>query len=144
MTRSRVTAKLRRSLIVEFGGRCAYCHTMTAITGARLVIDHIVPEAHGGPTESANLCLACHSCNEFKSSLVEGLDSDSGLNAPLFHPRRDSWPDHFRWSADFGEIIGRTAIGRATVAALNMNHLDIVEARRRWALVGWHPPIADL
>jgi len=37
-------------------------------------------------------------------------------------------------------IEGRTAVGRATVTALNMNHPDIVAARRLWIEVGWHPP----
>jgi hypothetical protein len=35
-------------------------------------------------------------------------------------------------------------VGRATVAALNMNHPLIVEARYRWVQVGWHPPQDDL
>jgi hypothetical protein len=30
------------------------------------------------------------------------------------------------------------------VVALNLNHPDIVEARRRWTRVGWHPPQEDL
>jgi len=33
---------------------------------------------------------------------------------------------------------------RATVTALNLNHPLIVESRRRWVAVGWHPPSEDL
>lgn len=117
---------------------------MTAVTGARLVIDHIVPEARGGDTIRENLCLACHACNQAKSVRTLGRDLASGDRVSLFHPRRHAWRDHFAWSEDFSRIIGRTAIGRATVDALNMNHVEIVEARRRWALVGWHPPEDDL
>jgi hypothetical protein len=44
---------------------------------------------------------------------------------------------------DGTEIVGMTAIGRATCLALNMNNSLIVEARRRWVAVGWHPPPED-
>jgi hypothetical protein len=43
---------------------------------------------------------------------------------------------------DGGALIeGITEVGRATVAALNMNHPDIVATRRLWLDVGWHPPV---
>jgi len=130
--------------VAEFRNRCAYCHTLTSVTGARLVIDHIIPEAAGGQTARENLCLACHSCNEFKGAQVEAQDPLTGKYVPLFHPRQQQWHEHFCWSEDGSETIGLTPVGRATVAALNMNHPDIVEARRRWARVGWHPPQEDL
>jgi hypothetical protein len=116
---------------------------MTAITGARLVIDHIIPEAAGGQTAWENLCVACHSCNEFKGAQVDAQDSLTGERVPLFHPQRQLWHEHFCWSEDSSNILGLTPTGRATVAALNMNHSAIVEARRRWARVGWHPPQDD-
>lgn len=130
--------------MAEFGGRCAYCHTMTAITGARLVIDHIIPETVGGQTILDNLCLACHACNEFKGAKVEADDPVTSERVPLFHPRQQRWREHFRWSDDGCEIIGLTPIGRVTVLALNLNHFEIVEARRRWVRVGWHPPAEDM
>jgi hypothetical protein len=37
-------------------------------------------------------------------------------------------------------IVATTPAGRATVVALNMNNPVIVEVRRRWVSVGWHPP----
>jgi hypothetical protein len=144
MTKAHISSSLRQRVVAEFRNRCVYCHTPTSITGARLVIDHIIPEAVGGPTSWENLCLACHSCNEFKGTQVEARDPLTGERVPLFHPRRQQWGEHFCWSEDGSEIIGLTPIGRATVAALNLNHLHIVEARRRWARVGWHPPKEDL
>jgi 5-methylcytosine-specific restriction endonuclease McrA len=109
-----------------------------------MVVDHIVSEASGGETEIENLCLACHSCNEFKGARVASEDPMTGKTVALYHPRRQRWADHFRWSWDGGEVVGTTAIGRATVAALKMNHPIIVQARRRWGAVGWHPPAEDL
>lgn len=144
MTRAYIPRSLRQRLVVEFRGQCAYCHTSTAITGARLVIDHIIPESTGGQTAWENLCLACHSCNEFKGAKVESEDPFTGETVPLFHPRTQRWNEHFCWGEDGSKVIGRTPVGRATVAALNMNNLEIVESRRRWALVGWHPPMGDM
>ena len=144
MTKRSISPALRRRVLAPSRNQCAYCHTLTSVTGARGVIDHIVPEAAGGATELENLCLACHACNEFKGARAQTRDPKSGRDAALFHPLRQRWHDHFRWNSDASEIIGLTAIGRATVAALNMNHPLIVEARRRWTAVGWHPPAEDM
>ena len=144
MSQSYVSITLRQQIITEFGGRYAYCHTPTAITGARLVIDHIISEAKGGKTVPENLCLACHACNEFKGAKISAIDSLTGEETPLFHPRKQNWRTHFRWHDDGSTIIGLTAVGRVTVATLNMNHAEIVEARQRWVMVGWHPPKEDL
>jgi hypothetical protein len=108
-----------------------------------LVIDHIIPEAAGGQTVWDNLCVACHACNEYKGAQVQAQDPLTDKVTPLFHPRRQPWREHFCWSEDGSHIVGLTAAGRATVAALNMNHSVIVEARRRWVQVGWHPPPDD-
>jgi hypothetical protein len=144
MSQSYIPTSLRKQTIADFQGRCAYCHTLTAITGTRLVIDHILPEGLGGQTVLENLCLACHACNEFKGTRIEFEDEVTGKVVPLFHPRQQHWNDHFCWSQDKAEIVGLTPIGRVTVVALKMNHLEIVEARRRWIAVGWHPPQDDL
>lgn len=37
----------------------------------------------------------------------------------MFDPRRNVWADHFQFDRAF--IVGRTPIGRASVAVLNMN-----------------------
>lgn len=117
---------------------------MTAITGEKLLVDHIFPETLGGKTVEDNLCAACHSCNEYKGPQVKTVDPLTGKQVPLFHPRQDNWKSHFRWGEDGSQILGLTPIGRATVHALKMNHPAITEARRRWTLVGWHPPEEDL
>lgn len=140
MSRIYVPKRLRRRVIAEARGLCAYCRTAVAITGARFVIDHVIPEGAGGQTVWENLCLACHSCNEFKGVLTEAADPATGAIAPLFHPKNQKWVEHFAWSQNGGQIIGLTPVGRVTVLTLNMNHPDIVSARLRWAAVGWHPP----
>ena len=108
------------------------------------MLDHIIPEAAGGQAVWENLCVACHSCNEFKGAQVEAEDPLTDKRAPLFHPRRQRWREHFCWSEDGSTLVGLTPTGRVTVVALHMNHPLIVEARRRWAIVGWHPPRDDV
>ena len=48
--------------------------------------------------------------------------------------------DHFSWSMDGTEVIGLTPCGRATIAALQLNHAELVAARWLWVQVGWWPP----
>jgi len=47
---------------------------------------------------------------------------------PLFNPRRHRWARHFRWRGAY--VIGRTPIGRVTVAVLNMNGEFLVRLRQ--------------
>ena len=139
MTPSRVSADLRRQIIEDAGHRCGYCLTDETLSGIPLTLDHLVPIASGGPTIRDNLWLACRPCNEFKGPQIQASDPQTGELAPLFNPRTQDWHEHFAWSADLSEVIGTTPIGRATVAALQLNRPMLVRARRRWLLAGWHP-----
>jgi hypothetical protein len=47
---------------------------------------------------------------------------------PEAHPRRMKWDRHFRWDGPF--LLGRTAIGRVTIAVLNVNEEDRVDLRQ--------------
>ncbi len=40
---------------------------------------------------------------------------------------------------DGSQILGKTACGRATVVALNMNNAEIVITRKLWVSAGWWP-----
>ncbi len=93
----------------------------------------------GGETELANLALACGGCNSYKSSKVNGIDSVTEKVVPLYHPRQQQWETHFAWSADYLQIIGMTATGRATVSALKLNRPGAVNLRRLMRLAGLHP-----
>lgn len=135
-----VPPALREQIRVADRLRCAYCQTGEQLSGIPLTIDHILLLSKDGPTNFDNLCLACWSCNEFKRNLTEGEDPLTGETVHLFHPRQQKWSEHFQWSPDGVRVEGITSIGRATVIALRMNREPIITARRRWVLVGWHPP----
>ncbi|MEP0960019.1 HNH endonuclease [Leptolyngbya sp. FACHB-1515] len=57
--------------------------------------DHIHPQSKGGATSFENVCLACRSCNEYKSDSTEGQDPLTGEVVPLFNPRMQQWSEHF-------------------------------------------------
>jgi hypothetical protein len=108
---------------------------------ARLEIEHIMPRAKGGTSEESNLWLSCPLCNRFKSDRSEAVDPETGQTVPLFNPRLQNWFEHFKWTVDGLRILGLTAVGRATVAALNLStDPDAVAVRSYWVLAGWHPP----
>jgi len=140
MSKRYLPADLQEQLWAADDRRCAYCHTTEANTGQPMTIDHIIPETQDGSTTFDNLCFACRRCNEFKSSQITARDPLTDEIVSLFHPRLQVWSDHFAWDASGTRVIGLTANGRATVLALNMNNDIIVDARRRWVSVGWHPP----
>jgi hypothetical protein len=50
------------------------------------------------------------------------------------------WGEHFEFSQDHTEILGKTACGRATVVALKLNNTRAVKMRKLWVSVGWYPP----
>ena len=104
-----------------------------------LDVDHIIPQAAGGKTELANLCLCCRSCNGYKWQHTQGRDPQTEQPARLFHPRRQRWTTHFAWSTDGVSIIGLTATGRATVATLRMNNDLMTDLRRLWSILRLHP-----
>ncbi len=71
---------------------------------------------------------SCIHCNRFKGPNVAGLDPDTREIVRLFHPRRDSWADHFVWNGS--ELKARTLIGRVTLAVLMINAPEVVAVRR--------------
>jgi hypothetical protein len=105
-----------------------------------LEIEHIIPKAEGGSDDEDNLWQSCRLCNGFKGVQTQAFDPETGQRVPLFDPRRQHWSEHFAWSEDGTQIVGKTPCGRATVIALQLNNLIAVMVRRAWVAAGWHPP----
>lgn len=108
--------------------RCEYCRLPERFSSHRFHIEHIIARQHGGQPEGANLALACPECNFYKGTNLTGIDPDTGLLTPLFHPRKDNWGDHF--SLIEADIIGQTPAGRTTAWLLEMNTGDRVRLRK--------------
>lgn len=135
-----IPAGVRQEVRNRARQRCEYCQSPEWLTGLPHAIDHIIPRQLDGANSADNLCLACSGCNGHKHASVEAVDPETNETVPLYHPRQQGWLDHFAWSADGQQIIGLTAVGRATVNALQLNRLLSVNARRLWVAAGWHPP----
>ena len=140
MSRTYVPAWLRLRVAEQAQPRCGSCLSLEALTGSPLVLDHLIPEALGGPTEEENLWLACSQCNLYKGDRIAARDPLTEEWAPLFNPRRRTWSEHFRWTSAGDQMVGRNPVGRATVQALQLNRPLLVRARRAWVQAGWHPP----
>src|SRR5947199_7728775 len=125
MAQKYVPVGLRRRVRERAGGRCEYCLFPEAPTLALHWVDHVVAEKHGGQTEEGNLALSCVLCNQRKGSDSTSIDPETGQITPLFHPRRDRWPDHFQVVE--ARIEPLTPVGRVTVRLLQLNHSDRLE-----------------
>lgn len=101
-------------------------------------VDHIIAIKHDGPTVAGNLALSCFYCNSFKGSDIAGQDKATRRLTRLFNPRRHKWSRHFRWHGGF--LIGRSPIGRVTIALLKINDPLRVELREELIAVGAFPP----
>jgi HNH endonuclease len=120
---------------------CEYCQSQADYTTeTRFAVEHIVPLSAGGSSEVGNLALSCSGCNGYKYDKTEALDSATNQLAALFHPRLQKWAEHFSWNEDYTRIIGLTPTGRATVEALRMNRVGLVNMRMLLYNVGKHPP----
>jgi hypothetical protein len=134
-----IPVALRKRIRSHFMQCCGYCKTLESLTVVTFEVEHIIPRSSGGLTEFGNLCLACPSCNRFKSNRLSGFD-DNGFECRLFHPQHDQWLDHFDWSVNGSVIVALTDVGRATIQLLRMNRPQLVEVRSLWVMVRKHPP----
>ncbi|HEV8711372.1 MAG TPA: HNH endonuclease [Candidatus Binatia bacterium] len=136
---ARVPARLAAQVKARAVGRCEYCHAPQVLIGQAFHLDHITPRSAGGQTTAENLCLACSRCNIAKGDRTEATDPRTGKRLLLYNPRTDIWEEHFRWSRDWKQLIGRTPFGRATVRALEMNARLLQKARPFWRVAGLIP-----
>jgi hypothetical protein len=110
------------------GHRCEYCHLPQEDSPlAALHIEHIIPRAHGGTDDLANLALASIDCNLHKGTNLTGLDPETDQVTESFHPRRHRWLEHFEWRGV--HLFGKSAIGRTTVQVLHINSEDQLALR---------------
>jgi hypothetical protein len=101
------------------GSYCEYCRLPEVFSSTPFQIDHVVAQQHGGKAVASNLALACLADNHHKGPNLGGIDPKTGKKVWLFNPRRHKWSRHFRWNGPL--LVGRTPIGRATVATLAIN-----------------------
>ena len=104
------------------------------------VAEHIHPIAKGGLTIADNLAFACMGCNGYKQDKTEAYDAMSQNLVPLYNPRVHLWHEHFAWNEAFTHVVPLTAIGRVTLAELQLNREGVLNLRILLILAGLHPP----
>jgi len=138
-----ISEAVRDKIRTQAGNQCGYCRSLQKYVLGVLEIEHIIPKAKGGTDEEDNLWLACRLCNGYKGIQSYAEDPVTGKRVKLFNPRKQKWSRHFAWSEDGTQILGRTACGRATVIALQLNNIVSVTVRQQWVIAGWHPPTGN-
>lgn len=119
--------------------RCEYCRAPEVVFNATFEVEHVCPTSRGGSDDPENLALACRACNVHKGEALTATDPETGGEVPLFNPRTDRWADHFQYDHESGALNGLTAVGRATVARLDMNHPRQLAARQLWGRLRLFP-----
>ncbi len=135
-----ISVELQRQIYQQFNNCCAYCQTAESLIATAFEIEHIRPRSMGGETKLNNLCLSCPHCNRHKATRQNFLDPETQQIAPLFHPQQQIWHEHFAWDTTTSILIGLTAVGRSTIAALEINRPVLVRLRKLWYKLGEHPP----
>ena len=110
-----MTARQKALVFRRANGCCDYCLSQAAFCPDPLSIEHIMPRAAGGSNKSGNLALCCQGCNNIKFTNTAAVDPATGATESLYHPRRQSWEEHFEWVQNFTLVMGLTPTGRATV-----------------------------
>ncbi len=139
MASAHVPAALRRFVFERAAGCCEYCGIAEPVVFAPHEIDHILAQKHGGQTEADNLALSCALCNKRKGSDIVSIDPETGQIAPLYHPRRERWSEHF--SLEGSQIVPLTLTGRVTIRLLQLNHPDRVAERELLLATGQFSPL---
>ena len=92
---SRIPESVRSRVRVRAGERREYCQKPEIVSIYGFHVDHILPILHGGTSDPDNLAWACFECNVSKGRDIASYDPVTQQLTPLFHPRRDTWDDHY-------------------------------------------------
>jgi hypothetical protein len=119
-------AAFREKVAARAGHSCEYCQIPGQASFAAHELDHVISLKHGGETTGQSRLLL-HSLQPPQVSDLSSLDPATGQLAPLFHPRRDHWHEHFE--PRNGELVGLIPSGRANTYLLRLNHPQRVQER---------------
>lgn len=129
MSETYIPVALRRLVAERAENKCEYCLLPAQLAFYSHEIDHIIAEKHGGKTDADNLAYTCWRCNRHKGSDLGSFDPQTNDFCFLFHPRQQSWSEHFRFQSV--QMIGLTAIGRTTLHLLQLNSAERLKERQR-------------
>jgi len=135
-----ISQKNRRIVKQRANWLCEYCRALELYAPSPFEIDHIIPIILGGTSILENLAYACGGCNQCKAHKITVIDTNTGQEIPLFHPRKDKWNEHFKWEDEGLYLIGITLKGKLTIQTLDMNREKLLNYRKALMALGVHPP----
>lgn len=141
MAKTVIPIALRERVMQRASHCCEYCRTLDSYLPHDFTMDHLLPISMFGTNDFENLAYACFICNRLKSNKLKVFDSMLEIWVDLFNPRIHKWKEHFFWSEDATEIIGKTSIGSMTIATLKLNRYKLLQCRKNLIEIGKHPPI---
>ena len=137
-----ISAAMRRLVFKKANGLCEYCLIYQDDAHFTFQVDHVISRKHKGLTSAANLALSCLRCNVAKGTDVGAFVGRPRQITRLYHPREDTWTDHFRLAG--ARIVALSKIGDATVQLLELNAADRLLLRRALLKGGRYPTVEAL
>lgn len=127
---------LRDDMYEKQNKLCAYCRIHVPKACVPLHREHIVykDEHPQWMFLPENLCIACHTCNEYKGT-TEVLQNPQKKSYPktsngfkIIHPLYDKYSDHIEL---IGDVLysGKTDKGRFTINTCHLYRVDLAEER---------------
>ena len=141
MSKKKITHAMRQKVESRAKYKCEYCQTIMEVSTQRFEIEHIYPLSLGGKSTFENMALACRGCNAHKHNKIQGFDAITEEYVELFNPRKDNWQENFSWDSNPLYLIGLIKRGRATIATLKLNRLQLISVRKLLQQLQLHPPI---
>ncbi len=141
---NKISAKLKKEIEERASGCCEYCMAQQRYSHDYFSVEHIIPSIKKGSSTKENLANSCQACNNHKYVFTEAIDPVTGKMVPLFHPRKQSWKEHFSWDETLSKVLGLTPTGRATVERLQLNRFGLVNLRLVLVDSKKHPPISSI
>lgn len=132
-----LSSELREQVAERAGKRCEYCLMKEEDSFLPFHVDHIISRKHGGSDELANLAYACPHCNQYKGTDLTTYLKRIEKIVALYHPRKDTWVEHF--TIDEGSIEGLTQTGEGTVQLLKFNEPERLLIRQILMEAGLYP-----
>jgi hypothetical protein len=118
---------------------CEYCRYPLIYSHDSFHYEHIISLFHGGTNDLINIAFSCDGCNTNKNVHIFWLDPETGVQSPLYNPRKENWRNHFYWNDDFTKILGLTPQGRATIVLLKLNRPGLINIRKALIAFGVFP-----
>ena len=129
MSKTYISAELRRSVVLRAEGLCEYCLLHESDAFFPHQIDHIISEKHGGATETDNLALSCGNCNRLKGSDIASFVPGTSNLVRFFHPRTDTWSEHFALTGNGVFLEALSDVGAATAHIFGFNEEERLAER---------------